>query len=198
MDSESTHLVIRVHLADARIVTFAVADEREANRILEGINPKKFFDQGPLVMGCAESLTAFQTSLVVQVELISDELPSWPFHHNVRVVREVSSQMYRDLYASHKKADPQFGAVVQAFSIIELSNGERLYLALEINSNPAISPLTPLDHHVFLQQMFASGGMHVLRHNKGVILINPTHVARLEMHPGPGEVPPGGWHARLS
>lgn len=195
MSRDPAELEIRVHLTDARVLTFAVKEEHEARRVLSQIIPGKFFESRQIVLGCAEDVTAFQSTLLTQVELVSAYLPTWPFHHNVRSIHLINAKEYHDILKSQEYIDQPLGDVVFMISEIELTNGERLYLKLEINSDPAISPLTPLDQHIFLQQLFTSGGLHVLHGETGIILINPAHITRLTMHPGPGAVPTGAWHA---
>ena len=178
-------------------MTFKVKDEYEARHILGTIVPGKFFESKQLVIGCKNSLSAFQTDHITQVELISDHVPDWSFHHNVRMIREVSPKIFREKYAHIEQVDRSIADVVHVASEIELSNGEKIYLTLDINSDPAISPLTPLDQHVFIQQLFSSHCIFAHHRDRGVVLINPAHISRLTMHPGPEAVPAGTWHASM-
>jgi hypothetical protein len=197
MQIESAELDILVHLTGSEIVTFKVKDEYEARHILGSIVPGKFFEPKQLVIGCKNSLSAFQTDHITQVELISDHVPDWSFHHNVRMIREVSPQAFREKYAHIEHVDRSLSDVVHVSSEIELSNGEKIYLTLDVNSDPAISPLTPLDQHVFIQQLFSSHCIFAHHRDRGVVLINPAHISRLTMHPGPEAVPAGTWHASM-
>jgi hypothetical protein len=193
MAEVTPELEIRVHLADARVLSFVVSEPGEADRILEQIVPGRFFEERQIAIGCKGSLTALQTSLIAQVELISDLVPDWAFHHNVRIIQEVSPHVFHEKYAHITHVDRSYQEVVTVSSEIELSNGENIYLSLEVNSDPAISPLTPLDQHVFLQQIFTSHGMYARHKDRGALLINPAYIARLTMHPGPEIVPAGAW-----
>jgi hypothetical protein len=197
MNTMSPELDILVHLTGSDIIMFKVKDDYEAGHILKSIVPGKFFEPKQLIIGCKNSLTAFQTDHVTQVEFISDYVPDWAFHHNVRMIREVSPQVFREKYANIKQVDRTLPDVVHVSSEIELSNGEKIYLTLDVNSDPAISPLTPLDQHVFIQQLFSSHGMFAHHRDRGAVLINPAHIARLTMHPGPQAAPAGTWHASM-
>ncbi len=198
MNEEVASLEIRVHLCDATVETYLVEDRQEALRIIEHINPGKVFEPHLVVIGSKHSLTALQTDHITRMELITDIVPSWPFHHNVRAIREVSHGIFTACLEEHIKFPVPLGGVYQGFSEIHLTSGETLYMLLDVNADPAIAPLTSLDQHVFLQQMFNSYGMHARRHDKGVVLINPAHIARMSMHPGPSSIPPGAWHAKKS
>jgi hypothetical protein len=197
MDTESAELDILVHLIDKEVVAFKVKDAYEARHILDSIIPGKFFEPHQIIIGCKNSLSAFQTEHITQVELISDHVPDWDFHHNVRMIREVSPLAFREKYAHIKQMDRSLTDVVHVSSEIELSNGEKVYLTLDVNTEPAISPLTPLDQHVFIQQMFSSHGLFVHHRDRGVVLINPAHISRLTLHPGPEAMPAGTWHASM-
>jgi len=195
MNTDSAELDILVHLTGKQVVTFKVKDPHEAAHILDSIIPGKFFEPKQIIIGCKNSLSAFQSDHVTQVELITDNVPDWSFHHNVRMMREVSPTVFREKYANIKQMDRSLADVVHVSSEIELSNGEMIYLTLDVNTEPAISPLTPLDQHVFIQQMFTSHGLFAHHRDRGVVLINPSHIARLTMHPGPEAIPTGTWHA---
>ncbi len=197
MQRESAELDIIVHLTGLEVVAFQVKDAYEARHILGNIVPGKFFEPKQLIIGCKNSLSAFQTDHITQVELISDHVPDWAFHHNVRKIVEVSPQLFREKYSNIQRVDRSITDVVHVSSEIEMSNGEKIYLTLDVNSDPAISPLTPLDQHVFIQSLFASHAIYAHHRDRGVVLINPAHISRLTMHPGPETVPAGMWHASM-
>jgi len=193
MTVESPELQVKLHLVDGRDETFNVRDAAEAAHILDLINPGKFFEPKQLVIGCEHHITAFQTTLITHIEFVSPRVPAWNFHHNVRSIREVAPDVYFAKLAASGKFETPVGEVYQAFAEIELTSGINIYLTLDINTDAAISPLTSLDQHIFLQQLFHSYGMHVHHRNVGAIIINPGHIARLSMHPGPSRTPAGAW-----
>src|SRR5262249_8400345 len=104
---------------------------------------------------------------------------------------EITEEEFRQRlpYAEPEPAVP--GALVVIFAEIELTNGERTFLQVQV---PRES-MTAGDMGVLLQHILTPPSLHARRLGGGAIILNPAQILRVAFHPGPPETPPNAWAA---
>lgn len=196
MPSTATALEIHLHLEDGRIIKFAQNDAVTAQKILSHIDPHKVFAQPPIIFSGKHSLTTILPSAIVRIDLIGENLPNWPYLHNVQEVQEISEEEFRQRFRPELAAQPaRPGEIVTAYAELELVNGSRIFVEVRIE----VEERLPADQAVFIQQLFIAGGLHARKRGGGISLVNPAKLVSFSFYPGPPVLPPGTWEAeRLS
>ncbi len=188
-------LEIHIHLEDGRIVKFTQPDAALAKKILDHIQPNRFFLQSHLIIDGDYAITTFPCAGICRIDLIGDSLPVWPFHFVTDMQQIPEEEFQRRIQpeprAGQTPPPPAVGSSIMAYGEFELVNGERLFTALEIQ----VEQRLPQDLGHVIQQIFSLGGMHARRQEGGIVLINPAKIVRLAIHPGPSTTPPGAWQA---
>lgn len=196
----SCSLTIEVHLAHGVIQRFDQDDPDVAATSLSNIPaPDRFFTQPTFVIHGPGALAVFRSASVARIDLIADNCPKWPFLQQAESVREVDDEEF-DLrydpeeYARRRLAEVSGGVPShQGYTRIHLSTGE--HVTWEVKS-PARTG-TVLDIMPRAAMLLNSGGLYATRKDRGVMIINPHHIASLVFFPGPPEVPARAIHANL-
>jgi len=191
-------LKIQIHLTDGTIAGFTQHDAAAIEKILSHIQPDKLFAPRLLILGSDASMTAFPTATVVRVDFIADNLPEWPFHHNTANIAEIAEGEFRQRFNLQDYEPVRQTRIIPdgrltVFAELELLNGDRSFF--EIHTIDSTAPRLPLEHMMFLQQLFAASGLHAGRRAGGILVINPANIVRFTLYPGPVDPPPNCWPA---
>jgi hypothetical protein len=196
-DSKTSPLEIHVHLEDGRVQKFLQQDPQIAQNLLTHLQPTKLFSQKVLLMGGTDSLTAFQMSEVVRIDLIAPQTPDYPFYNGVLDIQQITPDEFQQRYhpqtfaALRQSAQAHPGEPITVFSELELVNGERLFMQVCVKMEQRL----PLEQGIFVSQLFAANGLHGRRREGGVVIINPANIVRFTLYPAPPTLPPGTWEA---
>ena len=195
--SQPSALEIHVHLEDGRVQKFQQPDTQAAQNLLAHLQPTKLFGQKVLMLGGADSLTAFQLSEVVRIDLISAQTPDYPFYNRVLDIEQITPDEFQQRYrpqtfaALRQSAQAHPGEPITVFAELELVNGERLFIQVCVK----VEERLPLEQGIFVSQLFSTTGIHCRRREGGVVIVNPANIVRLTFYPAPTTLPPGTWEA---
>ncbi len=190
-------LEIHVHLEDGRITRFVQNDVALAQSLLAQIQPTKLFGQKVLLLGSADSMSAFQLDKVVRIDLIAHNTPDYPFYNNVLDIQQITLDEFHERFHSETFAALRQialehpGDPLTVFSEMELVNGERIFMQVCVQ----VSQRTPLEQGLFVSQLFGAHGLHGRRRGGGVVILNPASIVRFTLYPPPPGLPPGTWQA---
>lgn len=194
----SSPLEIQVHLVDGSVAKFEQTDPVAIKHTLDTFQPTRIFSQKVLMIGDGDSLSAFQTSSVVRIDLIAPYVPDYPFYNGVLDIQMISPDQFKERYVPqsfaelHAKAVANPGEPITVFSEFELVNGQRLFQQVCVR----VEERLPLEQGIFVSQLFTVHGLHGRCPEGGVLVVNPTHIVRFSLYPAPPALPPGTWAAK--
>lgn len=200
MTPENTPLEITVYLKNGSTDHFVQSDPKLITEILGKIkHPSKLYVLPTIMIGSAGLVTSYQTESITRIDLAGPELPDWPYLQGAgRITETPLEEYYRErrtpgYVEARKRAWGESGTLQIGFTELELTDGQRLVWEVRMQSRE----LTVLDIVPFTHQLLAAGGLHALRIEGGVMMINPANVVRLSFFPGPPELPLLAWKADL-
>jgi hypothetical protein len=191
MSFNPSYLEIHVHGIDGHVAAFVQKDPGAAGRLLEHIQPGRVFTQGHLTIASEHSITFFPCAAVARIDLVMDGFPDWPFYHGVSNVMEITEEEFRERYRPEEREAEPPNALVARFAGLELTNGERVLVEVHAREIPR----TPVDQAMFVQQILSAPSLYARRLGGGAVLLNPAHILRMAVYPGPPETPPNAWAA---
>ncbi len=187
---------IRIHTQGGSVETFFQDNPALVARILKGIQPSKVF-AGPVITVAGDySLTTFVPSGVNRVDLIAEDLPLWKHPTDILDVVELSEDEYRE--RSHlddparlerRRRPTQAGEIVVVFVELEMTGGNRVFLAAEIQVALEVERLARL------HMLFSAPAVHFRTHQGGAAILNLNNLVRLTCYPGPDRTPIDAWPA---
>jgi len=187
-----TYLEIHVHSVDGYVSAFAQNDTEKIQQVINQMQPGRIFTQPYLAMAGSSSLTVFPSSKVVRLDLLTCGFPNWPFHYGIRDAAELSEEEYRHRIPDISGTRASSGAIRSLYAEIEMTNGERIYLEMQIYTRN--EPTTRTDFGKLLQLLLSAPSFHARRLGGGVLVINTAHLLRVRFHPAPLQ-PPNAWSA---
>ena len=187
-------MTIDIHLINGNVVTFEQEDAAEAAILLERLHPDRMFNQPVVIMAGAKSLTSIPTTAIVRIDVNMPVEPGWPFHFNAKDVVVIEEKEFDDWH----RREPEWatrlmpttpGDLYISYARAELSNGENLYLEVKIEADLRM----PFDRGLMIRNLFSAHHLHARRREGGSVVINPQHIVRMTMFPGPPETPHHSW-----
>ena len=142
------------------------------------------------------SLTTFVASRVNRVDLIAEDLPLWKHPTEILDVVELSEDEFRE--RSHlsdparleqRRSPKQTGEFAMVFVEVELTGGNRIFLAAEIKVALEAERLYRL------HMLFSAPAVHFRLPQGGTSILNLKNLVRFTMNPGPDVTPMGVWPA---
>jgi hypothetical protein len=185
--STSAALEIHVHLEDGNVTKFVQHDPLIARTILEAIHPNQLFRAPQLLIGSDHGLTAFQPSLVVRVDLITDLNPSWSSYSLALNTREITEDEFDARCCPHCDVQRLPSQEQVVFSVWEMVKGKRIYLQTHLTGME--TKKLPLEVSVLIQKVMTSGGMLARGRDEGYIVLNPARMLRFTSYVGLQELP---------
>jgi len=79
VESRKPGFVIRVHLTDGSVASFAQNDEVEAQKLWDKIHPSRLFAPSRLVLAGEHSKSLYVTAKIVRVDFIQKSSDCWEF-----------------------------------------------------------------------------------------------------------------------
>jgi hypothetical protein len=191
MSLTPTYLEIHVHGVDGQVAAFVQSDPKTAATLLAHVQPGRVFTQSHLTIASEHSITFFPCAAVARIDLVMDAFPDWPFYHGVSNILEITEEEFRERYRPEEREAEPPGTLVARFAELELTNGERLFVEVHAREIPR----TPVDQAMFVQQILSAPSLYTRRLGGGAVLLNPAHILRMTVYPGPPETPPNAWAA---
>jgi hypothetical protein len=186
--------VIRVHLTDGSVESFAVTDAAEAGRIWEAIEPSRLFAQTRLVLAGEYSKSVFVSAEILRLDIIQHIYECWQFPGGYSDVVELSETDFRKhahldqpaLMARRNHPTP-VGDIMVSFVKLYLTGGRPVFLMVEFPAK------LPAESQSFMQFLLAKGGFHLRLRGGGFGVINLAHLAGYTVYPGVAQVPADTW-----
>jgi hypothetical protein len=188
--------VIRVHLTDGSVESFAQSDEAEARKLWDKIEPSHMFAQSRIVLAGEHSKSVYVTAQIVRVDFIQESNECWEFPGGYSDVVELTEEDFRTharldrpkLMPKREQPTP-VGDLLVSFVKLHLAGGKPLYLMIEFPVK------LPVENHSFMQFMLSKGGFHMRLCGGGIGVINLENLLGYTVYPGVPQIPSDSWFA---
>jgi hypothetical protein len=195
-EAAKPEFVIRVHLTDGSIESFAVANEADAKRIWEAIDPARLFAQPRLVLAGENSKSVFASAQILRVDFVQETYECWQFQGGYSDVVELSEKDFNKharldqpaLMAKRKQPTP-VGDLLVSFLKLHMAGGKPIFLMAEFPVK------LPAESQSFMQFLLSKGGFHMRLPRGGTGVVNLAHLAGYTAYPGVAQVPADTWLA---
>lgn len=187
---------IRIHLQDGTVESFVQADEIEAQKLWDAIEPARLFASSRLVLAGEHSKSVFVTAHVLRVDFIQDTYECWKFPGGYSDVVELSEEEFRrhahldepELMAKREQSTP-VGDLLVSFVKLHLTGAGPVFLMIEFPVK------LPAENQSFMQFMLSKAGLHMRLRGGGIGVLNLAHLAGYTIYPGVEHVPADSWRA---
>src|SRR5882762_9726192 len=160
--SQKPGLVLRVHLTDGSIESFAHTDKAEANKLWERIDPAHLFAQPRLVLAGVHSKSVFVTAQIVRVDFVRESKQCWEFTGGYSDVVELSESEFRknahlgqpELMAKRTQHTP-VGDMLVSFLKLQMAGGNSLFVMVEFPVK------LPVENQSFMRFLLSKGSFHM-------------------------------------
>src|SRR5580704_1091518 len=154
--------VIRVHLTDGSLESFAVVNKTEAQRIWEAVDPSRLYAQPRLVIAGEHYKSVFVTAQILRVDFLNEIYQCWAFPGGYADVVELSESEFKkhahldrpELMAKRKQPTP-VGDLLVSFLKLYMTGGKPLFLMTELPVK------LPAENQSFMQFLLSKGGFHM-------------------------------------
>jgi len=187
---------IRIHTCEGSVATFFQDNPALVARILKGIQSRSIFTGDIITIAGDYSLTSFVASRVSRVDLMAEDLPLWKHPTEILDVVELSEDEFRE--RSHvndparlerRRTPKRTGEFAVVFVEVEMTGGNRLFLAVEIKV-----PLEAERLHR-LHSLFSAPAVRFRMRQGGSSILNLKNLVQVTFHPGPDVTPIVAWPA---
>ena len=187
---------IRIHTCGGSVETYFQDNPALAARILKDIQSRTVFAGDIITIAGDYSLTSFVASRVNRVDLIAEDLPLWKYPTDILDVVELSDDEFRE--RSHvndparlerRRSPKQTGDFAVLFVDVEMTGGNRIFLAVEIKV-----PLEAERLHR-LHMLFSAPAVHFRLPQGGISILNLKNLVRSTFYHGPNVTPIDAWPA---
>lgn len=190
-------LEIQLTQTDGNVARFSQDDPAFVRQILASLTPSRLFTVPHFILGGDGALSAFASARVERIDLITVQMPSWPYIGGATSIKEVSERGFRATYepgraaADRQDAAARPGTAQVGYTELWTASGRRVFWKVEMESRP----MTRMDFGPYFQSLFGAGGLHAQREDGGVAILNPSALTRVVFHPGPPDLPLNAWPA---
>jgi hypothetical protein len=195
-ESQQPGLVIRIHLSDGSVETFAQTNEAEAQKLWDKIEPSRLFAQSRLVLAGEHSKSVYVTAQIVRVDFIQESNECWEFPGGYSDIVELSEEEFGkhahldqpEQMAKREQPTP-VGDLLVSFVRLHLTGGKPLFLMIEFPVK------LPVESHSFMQFMLSKGAFHMRLCGGGIAVVNLVHLLGYTVYPGVAQIPADSWLA---
>jgi hypothetical protein len=195
-ESQKPGFVIRVHLTDGSVESFAQPDEAEAQKLWQKIEPSRLFAPTRLVLAGEHSKSVFVTAQIVRVDFIQESNECWEFPGGYSDIVELSGEEFRkharldQPERMAKRAQPTpVGDPLVSFLKLHMAGRKPLFLMVEFPVK------LPAENQSFMQFLLSKGGFHMRLRGGGIGVVNLAHLAGYTVYPGVAQIPADSWLA---
>ena len=196
IDSNKPSLVIRVHLTDGSVASFAQNDEVEAQKLWDKIQPSRLFAPSRLVLAGEHSKSVYVTAQIVRVDFIQKSSDCWEFPGGVSDIVELPEEDFRknarldQPEQMPKRNQPtRAGDLLVSFLKLHMAGGKPLFLMIEL------SVKLPVENHSFMQFLLSKGSFHMRLRGGGIGVVNLANLLGYSVYPGVPQIPADSWLA---
>ena len=187
-------LVIRVHLTDGSVESFAQMDGVEADKLWEKIEPSRLFSQTRLVLAGDYSKSVCVTAQIVRVDFVREGNECWEFPGGYSDIVELTEEDFRrhahldqtEQMLKRNELTP-VGDLLVSFLKLHLAGGKPLFLMVEIPVK------LPAENHSFMHFMLSKGGFHMRLREGGIGVVNLGNLLSYVVYPGVPQIPADTW-----
>jgi hypothetical protein len=173
-------LQICIQGVDGSIATFAQNDPDLVNRTLDELNPARILTLTKITIAGNHSVTTFIPSLITRIDLITDRLSVWDFPFIIGALLELTETEFQEfLYDQQRRVQPRTSGDFPVFLDIEMVNGRRLFLWMEIVAG--LPPERLLRIYSLLKERSLIFGLRT----GGIGVLNLANMVRFSVHPDP-------------
>jgi hypothetical protein len=192
--SHKPAFVIRVHLTDGSIESFALSDEAEAQKLWHKIEPSRLFVPSRIVLAGEHSKSVFVTCQIVRVDFVQESNECWEFPGGYSDIVELTEEDFRkharldqpELMAKREQPTP-VGDLLVSFVKLHMPGGKPLFLMIEFPVK------LPVENHSFMQFMLSKGSFHMRLCGGGIGVVNLGNLLGYTVYPGVSQIPADSW-----
>ena len=195
-ESQKPAFVIRVHLTDGSVESFAQADEAEAQKLWEKIEPSRLFASSRIVLAGEHSKSVYVTAQIVRVDFIQKSSDCWEFPGGFSDIVELSEEDFRkNAHLDQPEQMPKrnqptpAGDLLVSFLKLHMVGGKPLFLMVEAPAK------LPIENHSFMQFLLSKGGFHMRLCGGGIGVVNLANLLGYTVYPGVSQIPADSWLA---
>jgi len=194
--SQQPGFVIRVHLTDGSVESFAQTDETEAQKLWEKIEPSRLFASSRIVLAGEHSKSVFVTAQIVRVDFIQESNECWEFPGGYSDIVELSNEEFRknarldqpELMAKREHHTP-VGDLLVSFLKLHMAGGKNLFLMIEFPVK------LPVENQSFMHFLLSKGWFHMRLCGGGIGVVNLANLLGYTVYPGVAQIPADTWLA---
>ena len=195
-ESPKPAFVIRVHLTDGSVESFAQSNEVEAQKLWDKIEPSRLFVPSRLVLAGEHSKSVFVTAQIVRVDFVRKSNECWEFPGGYSDIVELTEEDFRknarldqpDRMAKREQPTP-VGDLLVSFVKMHLTGGKPLFLMIEFPVK------LPAENYSFMQFMLSKSGFHMRLCGGGIGVVNLGNLLGYTVYPGVPQIPADTWVA---
>jgi hypothetical protein len=188
--------LIRVHLTDGSVESFAVVDKTEAEKIWEAVDPSRLFTQPRLVLAGEHSKSVYACAQILRVDFVQETFECWQFPGGYADVVELSEDDFRKhahldqpARMAKRKHPTPVGDLLVSFLKLHMTGGRPIFLMVELPVK------LPAESQSFMQFLLSKSGFHMRLAGGGTGVVNLAHLAGYSAYPGVPQVPSDSWLA---
>jgi hypothetical protein len=189
-------MVVRVHLTDGSIESFAQPDEDAARSTWNSLDPLRVFGQQRIVIAGTHSKSVFVCAEIVRIDFVQHFCPCWQFPEGYSDVVELSEAEFRklahldqpELMPKRERHTP-VGDLLVSFLKLQFKGSRPLFLMVEF------SVKLPAENQSFMRFLLSRTGFHMRLRGGGVGVVNLAQLAGYTAYPGVAQVPSDSWLA---
>ena len=194
--SQKPGFVIRVHLTDGSVESFAQTDETESQKLWEKIEPSRLFASSRIVLAGEHSKSVFVTAQIVRVDFIQESNECWEFPGGFSDIVELSNEEFRknarldqpELMAKREHHTP-VGDLLVSFLKLHMAGGKNLFLMIEFPVK------LPVENQSFMHFLLSKGWFHMRLCGGGIGVVNLANLLGYTVYPGVAQIPADTWLA---
>jgi hypothetical protein len=194
--SVKTGMLVRVYLEDGSSQSFLQADESQARKLWDTIDPVRLFSQPRVVIAGTHSKSVFVGSAIVRMDFVQHFCPCWEFPQGYSDIVELSEPEFRknarldQPEQMPKREHPTpVGDLLVSFLKLQFRNSSPLFLMTEF------SVRLPAENQSFMRFLLSKTGFHMRLRGGGVGVVNLAQLIGYTAYPGVAQVPADTWAA---
>ena len=196
VESKKPSFVVRVHLTDGSVASFAQNDEVEAQKLWDKIQPSRLFAPSRLVLAGEHSKSVYVTAQIVRVDFIQKSSDCWEFPGGFSDIVELSEEDFRkNAHLDQSEQMPKrnqptpAGDLLVSFLKLHMVGGKPLFRMVEAPAK------LPIENHSFMQFLLSKGGFHMRLCGGGIGVVNLGNLLGYTVYPGVPQIPADSWIA---
>lgn len=193
MNEPNYALQVHIYTADGGVHRFYQDQDEDVRRIISGLHPNRVFTQKQIVVAGTYFMAGFMTATVTRIDIIGDEIPPIAHTGDLREVEEITeAEMEKRCLPSlsdPKRTDMRATSdgLIEFYAEFQTVDGLRTCMRLRSRSTGRI------DMRQQTHSIMNASGFHINRLKGGVIIVNPSNIARWAFYPGLPEAPANSW-----